>query len=158
MALLKVEFDSALCSIGQIGPLAVVVWRGEMLVDAARCQHSLIEREFKAGRTVGLIVVLEDGVSAPSEEVRKILAVAADRFAPHFVAQAVVVLGEGFRAAAVRGWITAVNLVTWAKTPAKSFSTPAEAVAWLRPKLGISVARELSPGAILDAIGSLRKS
>lgn len=156
MHTLKRDFDSPGCSVAQLGPLAIVVWRGEMQPEPASRQHALIEREFKAGRTVGLMVVIEEGVPPPSDEVRKILAVSMERFAPLYVGQALVVSGEGFRAAAVRGWITTMSVLSRSKIPARAFATDAEAIAWLRPKFGLAAAHELSLMSMLDAIAAVR--
>jgi hypothetical protein len=78
-------------------------------------------------------VVLPGKFALPSPEVREELSRFVQKYAPHVVASALILLGSGFWASAVRGAVTAVTMLSRREQKPQIFGAPRAAADWLAP-------------------------
>ncbi|MFO0615572.1 MAG: hypothetical protein U0414_23465 [Polyangiaceae bacterium] len=155
----KVLFDDGLTAVVGWRAVVVSVWRKEPFPIAS--SRLAVEAMLAYGRTVAptkvaVVVMLNPDVTPPNAELRAEM----DRNARHLAAMtacgATIHSGTGFRAAAVRGVLTALQLVARSKHPEKVFTTDAAAAAWMTPLLRDAGMRVTSPGEVADALAWIR--
>ncbi len=111
--------------------------------------HESIRKRYDG---VCLLLFVEAECVLPSPEVREAGAELTRKVAPHMRCQATVLLGEGFWAAAVRGFLTTATALTAQAYPRRVFSTAGEAIRWQH-----GYRRSAIPGGmILHELESLR--
>jgi hypothetical protein len=103
---------------------------------------------------LGVIVVIEPTAEIPNEETRRAAAEAARSISEHLQAAAIVVLGDGFWASAMRGLITALGLMTAQRYPQRSFRYESEAVDWILQVLNEPAHAYRQP--LLDSLASMQ--
>lgn len=120
-------------------------------LDAALRGHELIRKRYDG---VCLLLFAEPECVIPSAEVREAGAEMTRKVAPYVTCQATVLLGEGFWAAAVRGFLTTASALTLNGYPRRVFSAAGEAIRWQQ-----TYRRSAIPGGtILHEIELLRGS
>jgi len=143
----------------------VATWRDVVLVNwriatapaAPRELRDITER-FIDARPSGIawFVIIEAAAPLPSAEARESLAGTLRDFGGRMHASAVVMEGQGFRAAAVRSVVTGVVLVSRLPHPHRVFHAAPEGCAWLEKQCGDAVARKFVAADLLRAIESAR--
>jgi hypothetical protein len=121
-------------------PFHVSVWAAPAAVeDVAR-----IEREIDAildvCPRVGLLLVIEDGVSVSPEPSRRRAIEMLRRRAAHVAGVAICVGSEGFLGSAVRSMFVGLGLLLRPRYPWRLFAEPRRALEWLCKQAGADVA------------------
>jgi hypothetical protein len=100
------------------------------------------------------IVAIEPTSGFPSEEVRRVAVNVSRETSSHTLALAIVVLGDGFWASAIRGVVTTLNSLTKSSNPRKVTRYEHEAVEWAISTLGES--SQQYQGLLLSALEQLK--
>jgi hypothetical protein len=90
----------------------------------------------QSGRKIGVITILEEGVRIPDDEVRERAAEHMRSGLDHMGAEAIVVLGTGFRPSALRTAYATLTLVARSAHPRTTVGTEDEAAAFIVESLG----------------------
>jgi hypothetical protein len=100
------------------------------------------------------IVAIEPTSGFPSEEVRRAAVNVSRETSAHTLALAIVILGDGFWASAIRGVVTTLNSLTKSSNPRKVTRYEHEAVEWAISTLGESP--QQYQGLLLTALEQLK--
>jgi hypothetical protein len=137
--------------------VAIFVWSDaptvESLAGYERCCSELIAAYPDGFSAVGFLV---PGGRLPTPQVREDLSRIADMLAERLAGMALVVLGTGFWASALRGLLTAIHMLLRKTIPMQVFSKLEDAVPWLidrHARTGMSIeSHELR--AVLDHVAA----
>ena len=100
------------------------------------------------------IVAIDPTSGFPSEEARRAAVNVSRETSSQTLALAIVILGDGFWASAIRGVVTTLNSLTKSSNPRKVMRYEKEAVEWVIPTLGEST--QLYEAALLSALDQLK--
>lgn len=108
-----------------------------------------------AGARVGVIVVIRTDDRVPDAATRAGLAGLMKRFEPNIAALALVVVGSGFGAAAVRAVLAGMNLVARAAYPTEVFADTQPALQWISGQ-GVGAPHEarLAVARLVDSVAA----
>ncbi len=120
-------------------------------LEAALRANEAIRRRYDG---VCLLLFAEPECVLPSAEVREAGAEMTRKVAPFLRCQATVLLGEGFWAAALRGFLTTTSALTLHGYPRRVFSGAGEAIRWQQTYRQSAI----PGGTILHEIETLRGS
>lgn len=133
--------------MGAYASVFILLWRKETTLTAVAMFDSAFSRF--AARTeekLGLITIIEEDASLPSNAARQALAQYLSKQAGRLAASAVIFEGNGFRSAMVRGAVTGITILARQPYPHRIFSSVEEGVSWLisegRAAAGWDYARE----------------
>jgi hypothetical protein len=122
--------------VASCGPVFIVEWRVNTTLEGCRALRTECERFGKAQRSgVGLLTVIHARAPAPEATERLSIADFLRAGSSYIKASAVVVEGQGFRAALVRGVVTGLTMLAKQAYPHKVVSMP-EAMEMLCEGLG----------------------
>jgi hypothetical protein len=142
---------------GTWGPVNVVIWRREPLVETVRLLQIRL-RAFAQSCATGrcsLLTIVEAGAPMPSAEARTALANMLRFNASEVICSAVAMEGVGFRAAAVRAVADGLSIVARQPFPHKTFATADAATSWLGSQLAKArVSADIS--SLKEAIAAVR--
>ncbi len=153
----NVVYQGANCRIATLGSVVLVLWRTHMDVEGARQQEQALIRHAKGRSVVGLLPYVPVGVQAPNAEVRALLNVTMNKLSPTLVGVAVTTEDAGFHAAIVRSVALAISNLSRTKAPSRSFGQVAEAVVWLRERMGPQAKDEPPVEEFVQAMDQLRR-
>ncbi len=144
---LRVATCGALCMTSIRGPITA-----ELIREANAAGAALARR---TGRKIGALDVVTSEAPLPDAELRAEAARLARAASERIAAAANVVVGEGFKASAIRSVLTAMTLLNGG-APRRTFAQPGPAVDWLAKQLGVppldlASAVRWSEGTLRDA-------
>jgi hypothetical protein len=116
--------------VGTWHDVSVAVWRKETTVEGIRASEQCFEEvcsRYPSGAY--MLTVVEETASLPPPEVRRALTAVLHR-SKRVVLSAVVYEGKGFRAAAVRGVVTGLTVLTRLPYPHTICASVSDAVCW----------------------------
>jgi len=121
--------------------------------------NSTVNTLVRAGHQgVGIMVVIRPDAKPPSEEVRKHIVRVAREFAPHVLAFAHVIEGEGFLAAAKRAAMTFIMTTARLGFPLKVFSSMREAMPWFLKTVGPAFKENIRHDQLSALVEDVRKT
>jgi hypothetical protein len=121
--------------------------------------NATVTNLIRAGHSgVGIMVVIRPDAKPPSEEVRKHIVRVAREFAPHVLAFAHVIEGEGFLAAAKRAAMTFIMTTARLGFPLKVFSNMREAMPWLLKTVGPAFKENIRHDQLSALVEDVRKT
>jgi len=124
--------------VGTRGHVLVTVW-GRVNLDRIRRATSvyrwILEDSDLKEKVFGVIAVLMPQRLAVSEAVEIETRKLDDFMAPHILANATVIEGEGMRSSLLRGTARATSLLKTRRYPEKHFGDIADATRWLAPQV-----------------------
>jgi hypothetical protein len=124
-------------------------------IDALKNFVPQMTRDLGCG--VGLMVVIRSDAKPPSEQVREHIKIAGRSFAPHVLAFAHVVEGEGFLAAAKRAAFTLVMSSARLGFPVKVFRNVAEGMPWLIHGVGNTFQQDIKRDELVRLVDDFRR-
>jgi hypothetical protein len=139
--------------VGELGRVCVAIWRGAATPERFEDQRAgLAEVVRNHPDGAGFLCVIEPTSAPPSDRLRRasieMITVHKDRLK----CVAVVIEGEGFRAATVRGVISGMRLIfPHGKPPASAFSKVGESVGWMQQHVRI-----VMPELVIRGVEELR--
>lgn len=136
--------------------VAIFVWSDAPTVDSlagyARCCSELIAEHPGGLSAVGFLV---PGGRLPTSEVRAELSRITDTLGDHLAGLAIVVLGTGFWASALRGLLTAVHMLLRKAIAMHVFSNSEAAVSWLAERHSERTGTTFEPEELLAVLHSI---
>lgn len=143
----ELAFESEHLTVGSVGPLVVVSYRGGTRAELARLDAFQAQVVAKHGRIASMSLMDNVGSMARmNEETRKFSAELAQKYAQTNIGGAIVVRTKGIGAVIARTSLSAVFLVTRGGLEMRVFKTIDEGLTWLRslpapnPLPGLAVA------------------
>jgi hypothetical protein len=118
-------------ALGATRGLVIAVWRRETRLDALDKLSALIAERAEQDSSLALLQVVESNAVPPESAVRAALSALLRRHDQQLSCSAVVFEGEGFRAAALRGVVTAIGLLSRPRFPHEVFATPLAGIQWI---------------------------
>jgi hypothetical protein len=118
--------------VAEMGAVCVVIWRGEVTQVSFAWQKAglaHVVRSHPAG--AAFLCVIEPTAKPPDDELRKASTRMVDDHGDQLKCVAVVVEGEGFRAAIARSVISGMALLHQRKSPGRAFSNVRKALEWI---------------------------
>lgn len=142
--------------IGSLERLYIIIWRQDTTVAAVN-RIGTIFRELWAGGAGPqlLLTVVRPEAAMPPADARKALSAYLLSCAGRLLYSSVAFEGEGFKAAAVRGVITGLNLVSQLPFPHKIFPRVHEAATWLEREARAAGLAVSTPADIAAAVEQL---
>ncbi len=152
---MKVELVESSHAIGMSGPLVVSMWRTVTTHTAMLSFRAMVSR-YVTGQPDGIafLTVVEAQAEMPEPAARDELADMFRRLGSSVICSALVFEGQGFRAAAVRGITTSVNLLARQPFPHKVFANVDEAASWM----GKHSSGRVSIGQSMEGAATLRSA
>jgi hypothetical protein len=148
---LQIFQENERVAIATWNDVLISIWRSDVEPDdlkpAEEAQAALME----AHPRYATLAVAEAGALRMSSEARKEAARMTRLGQKACNAVAVVIGVEGFRGAAVRAAITAVNLISGARVPQRSFGQVDPAAAWLLERL------QRTPSALPELVAAVKR-
>jgi hypothetical protein len=130
--------------VATFGPLCITSIRGPITTDFFREANAAgvaLARRHRG--KIGALDLVSSDAPMPSAELRAQAAKLTQASSERVAAGASVVVGEGFKASAVRSVLTAVTLLG-SGAPRRTFAQPGPALEWLAKQLGVG-AGDLAP-------------
>jgi hypothetical protein len=118
-------------ALGATPGLVIVVWRGEAGLAAIEKLSALIVERAEQDGDLALLQVVEAQAAPPDSAERAALSALLRRHDGQLSCSAIVFEGEGLRAAALRGLVTAMGLLHRPRFPHEVFATPEAAIQWI---------------------------
>ena len=138
-AALQVSTASDGIAVGQLGPVCIVIWRGE--VTHARFQKQrmgLTSTVEESGGNGGFLCVIEPTAGAPDSDLRKASADLINGLGDRLKCVACVVEGTGFKAAVGRSVLAGMSMLSGRrKTPFEVTAEVDKAEEWMRRQITI---------------------
>ena len=134
------EAPSALMAVWH--NVVIVVWNAQATMALIAELDKTIARGMLATGKFSALHVALGGMSPPDSQVRAALDLLTKRVAPSIVGSALVVTGGGFRASALRSFVTGLQLVRERDLRVHVFSSIDEVASWLPPihaESGVSI-------------------
>jgi hypothetical protein len=139
--------------VGEVGRVCVVIWRGGVTREMFERQRAgLVSVVARYPEGSGFLCVIEPTATPPDDELRRASIEMVASHTQGLKCVAVVIEGEGFRAAITRSVISGMTLLYRRKPPASVFPKVREAVGWMRLNMRIA-----STDAVVTAVEELRK-
>lgn len=150
---MRVEYVDSAHATGVSGALLMSLWRTATTHEAMLRFHNFAAKAVASRKDpVAFLTVVEANADLPDPSARDELAAMFRKLAESVACSALVFEGQGFKAAAVRGITTGVNLVARQPFPHKVFSNVDEAGGWLvKNSSGL-----VSIGDAVDGIATMR--
>jgi hypothetical protein len=126
---LEILRASTTCALGRFGGLVLVNWRSQVTQADVRALIQARDELRKSGRFVGALHIAEAGLPVPDEAVRQTAQRGFEGRRDQTSAIALVVLGEGFAASAIRSVGTAVFALRG--IPTRLFADTDAAAKWM---------------------------
>ena len=141
------------------GRLLVAVWKLETRPDAVK---QLVQFAADLAARLGpprfcLLVIVEESAIPPPAAVRADLATMLRLSTPHLIRFATVIEGTGFRAAAVRGVMTSIAVLSRQEFPHRVFSNAETALLWLVEGLSTELGPAPGVGELVRALDDVRR-
>lgn len=131
---ITILLDTPLLKVGRVGSLLITLYRGatsmKVLEELDRLETELV-KTYPRISTLSLLRTTE-GMLKVDEALREKGAELNRKYDPHMIGAAIVVLSKGLSAVMTRTFLSGYFLVTRPEAPTRTFSTPAEAIDWLR--------------------------
>jgi hypothetical protein len=124
-------------ALGSWRNLVVVVWRSETQIPAIERCSALIGEVARRHGSAALLQIVEPTAVPPESEIRKAISAMLKGHARDLTCSAVVFEGDGFRAAGVRGVVTAISLLSRTPFPHVIFASPLSAINWTARHLSV---------------------
>jgi hypothetical protein len=119
--------------VGQTGPLCVAIWRGSVSRPRFERQRAGLSEVVKRHPGAAFLCVIELTANPPNDELRQASVQMVASFGTNLTCAAVVIEGEGFRAAVTRRILSAMLPLRRAPhPPVCAFSAIASAVRWIK--------------------------
>lgn len=135
------------------------IWRGRPTVPAAEEVGRQYRRMMgNCPDGFGVLFIIEEHIPMPDEPTRRAIAAAMESVGSAILGMAGVQEGTGFRGAAIRSVLTALNAMTSAPYPRKLAATVAEAAAWLSPILSHNTKKLVRATDLRDVVAELRET
>jgi hypothetical protein len=138
--------------VGEVGRVCVVIWR--LAVTQERFDHQrtgLAEVVHRHPDGTGFLCIIEPTAAPPSDKLRRASIEMIQSHGARLKCVAVVIEGEGFRAAITRSVISGMALIFPNRLPGRAFSRVGEAVGWMQGHVRILV-----PELLVDGVEELR--
>jgi hypothetical protein len=123
-------------ALGSWRNVVLVVWREETQIPAIVRTSQLIGELAQRHGRIALVQIVEQTAVPPESDIRKAISDMLKKHSDHLISSAVVFEGSGFRAAGVRGVVTAISLLSRTKFPHVIFASPPAALNWTSRHLG----------------------
>ena len=118
-------------AIGTTDHLLMCLWRTATTPEAVSELHRIAVRHSRASEPMAMLTVVEATSEMPDGDIRGQLASLFQELGDRVSCSALIFEGDGFRAAAVRGIVTGINLVAKQPFPHKVFAQVSEAATWI---------------------------
>jgi hypothetical protein len=150
---MKIESIDPAHVIGTAEPILVCLWR-TVTTRAAIAKLRATGARLAASEREGfaMMTVVEASADLPDPDVRADLAEYFRAVSSSVVCSALVFEGQGFRAAAVRGITTGLNLMARQPFPHKVFATVQDAASWIDAQSGGRIASS----SVIDEVAKAR--
>jgi hypothetical protein len=151
----RVIYAGAEHCLAVIGPVYTLIANGdptEALVNQS--ERALDELEKAYGKACGMLVVVKSNVRPPSEAARHVIRRVMADCARAVVCGAWAIEGQGFVAAANRGALSMMMMLTHRQYPMKVYGTVRDAAGYVRTVLGNGVG--FSAGDLVSSFEQLR--
>ncbi len=139
-------------AVAEVGRLCVVVWRGGVTERPFEHQRNGLAQVVADNPDgAGFLCIIEPSATPPNDKLRR---ASTDMVAAHgnkLKCVAVVIEGEGFRAAITRGVIGGMALLLPRRTPSTTFAKIPDALAWMQQHVTIE-----SPVRVIIVVDKLR--
>ncbi len=123
--------------MGTVGPVFVVVWTNHTTLEGVAASRDGLGQLAVHNPALGFLNIVDIKAPPPSAKVRSAMAAVLDDFAEHLSASAVVVEGEGIRAALVRSVVIGLTMLAKQPFPHQAFATSSAACKWLSEHLAV---------------------
>ncbi len=144
--------------VGAYGNICIIVWRAAPTNATAEQVGGEYGRMRSESPKFGTIIVVEEASGLPDERARKIIANHMDTFKSSMLCMGGVQEATGFRGAAIRSAMTAVNLLSTAPFPRTVTATVEECANWVVSHCPARVGNTpMSSAALVNAIAELRR-
>jgi len=123
-------------AVAQLGRLCVVIWRDGVIharFEQQRAALAEVVRSQPGG--VGFLCIIEPTAKPPDDELRRASIEMITSHGAQLKCTAVVIEGEGFKAAITRGVLSGMALLLSRKVHAEAFSSAETAIKWMRDQL-----------------------
>jgi hypothetical protein len=139
--ILRVLHRSDALVAAELGSVCILFWRKTPTRATFNAQKSALDNLVaRVGAGVAVICVVEPGADPPDEELRK-----ASSITDHgnkIKAVALVIEGNGFRAAITRTVLSGITFMIRTPVPIKFFVTPKQAAAWVSTRVPVAGASD----------------
>lgn len=146
--------------VGSFGNICVVIWRSPPTIAAVErvsLEYSRMKSQFPSG--FAPVIIVEDGVGLPDEAARKGLADLMDMYGRSMFCMAGVQEATGFRGAAIRSVLTAIDMLSQAPYPRRLFATVEQAAPWLTQHcMAQPNSAPITAGSLIAAVTELRRA
>ncbi len=140
-------------SVGVLGPVVAVVWRGAVTMEAVAEVAGVLERTAKASRDpIAFLTVAQFKAPVPPAKVREAIVACYRSLGPKLACIAQVVEGDGFWACGARCFIAGIGLLSRREQPMGVFGDVDTASLWMRKWLE----RPLDADTVTNAVAGLR--
>lgn len=126
---LEVVSASSKCALARFGTLVLINWRTEVTHDDIKSVLDLRNEMIASASFSGAVHMAEPGLPVPGDSLRQFARRGIEARRDNRSAIALVILGEGFGASAIRSVGTAVFALRGA--PTRLFAHTSEAAAWM---------------------------
>jgi len=126
-------------AVAQVGPLCVVIWREAVTPQRFERQRAGLEKVLEDREDgAGFLCVIEPTSAPPDDALRRASTQMVETHADRLKCVAVVIEGEGFRAAITRSVISGMALLLPRRIQATAFSTVRDALVWIARYLPVT--------------------
>lgn len=125
-------------AVAEIGRICVTIWRDGVTPSRFEKQRAGLEQVVRNQPDgAGFLCVIEPTAKPPNDELRRASTEMVDSHGTRLKCVAVVIEGEGFRAAVTRSVVSGMALLFSRRMPGKTFSSVADALRWMAPFLSL---------------------
>jgi hypothetical protein len=132
--LASISFEADGCVMGSRKNITFAVWGTQGTLPLAMQFAKLSDDVGQVYPMVSTIHLILDDVRLPTADARKVLDDLTDRFTRRLACLATVVEGSGFRASAMRSFLTGMHMLQRQSYKAKTCETILEVANWLAPR------------------------
>jgi hypothetical protein len=130
--------DNESFRVGLAGDLVVFYHFAPMTAVTVEQVRQVFDRMVATKSRFANLVVMQEGLPAPSSEFRDGMIRVVRERADHVAGLALIIQGKGFGAAALRAALAGMTLLARTRYPIKAFATVSEGTRWLSGILQIS--------------------
>jgi hypothetical protein len=139
-------------AVGELGRVCVVIWRDAVVEHRFERQQAGLADVVRRHRDgAGFLCVIEPTAAPPNDRLRRASIKMVESHGESLRCVAVVIEGEGFRAAITRSVISGMLLLLHSRTPVRVFSRVGEAVGWMQGHIRIT-----RPETVMTDVEELR--
>lgn len=148
----ELTFAAQGCVMGRSQDVAICVWATDVTPTLVEEYGKLLDHMATMHQLFSMIHIAPTARPLPSGEVRSAFARIADQHADRILLTAVMIVGGGFWASAVRSMITSVQVITRRKLNARVCGSTDEVLTWLAPEHSARTGQQLDVPQLRAAI------